>query len=1137
MLTSAWRWTQKFLTGVTSPGRSWGRSASLCLTQSVSSTTHLTTTDDSNPVLAKYTKRDLQNYMVWRFVMNMVVGLSRQYRDTRKAFRKALYGTTSEAAVWRQCAIYVNNNMDNAVGRLYVEEAFSGESKELMEEMISVIREVFISNLDHLRWMDVETKKAAEEKAQAIRERIGYSDNIKNDTYLNNEYKNLSYNAEEYFENILQNLEYVQKKRLRKLRVKVNKEEWVTGAAIVNAFYSSSKNQIGNRHTSNNLYCNSNNLYCYLPSLLLLPPITSRHLQSPLLSPLLSSPVTSTVTSHHLYRYLPSPLLLPPITSTVTSHHLYCHPPSPLLSPPITSTVTSHHLYRHLPSPLLLPPITSTVTPHHLYCTSITYVTPSYCTPITSTVTSHHLYCHLPSPLLLPPITSTVTFHHSTVTPITSTVTSHHLYCHLPSPLLLPPITSTVTSRHLYCHLPYLYCHPQSHLYCHRHLRHLLFISTVTRHLYCLPPITSTVTPHSVTHSPSSPLSSPVTSTVTSRYLYRHLYCHFPSSLPSPPRHLTPLFTPVTSISLLSLSTPSPLLSPHSTSPSVTSLTLSPPSPLLSPPSHLSLSPRVTLLSLYVTSTVTSRHLYCHLPSSLLSLPFTSTITSTVTSRHLYCHVPSPLLSSLVTSTVTSSLYCHLLTLLSPCITYSLVTSVTSTSPVTSTVFLTSTVTLLYRITLLSLVSRHLYCLLPSPLLSSPVTSTVFSRHLYCLLPSPLLSSPVTSTVFSRHLYCLLPSPLLSSPVTSTVTSRHLYCLLPSPLLSSPVTSTVTSRHLYCHFPSPLLSLPVTSTVTSCHLYCHLPSPLLSPPVTSTVTSHHLYVTSRHLYCHLPSSLLSPPVSSTVTSRLLSPNVTSRHLYCHLPSCPVTSTVTAHHLYCHFCHLASHLSPCVTSVTLRHICHFPSPLLSLPVTSTVTSHHLSRHVYCHLLSPRVTATVTTVTSLFPAGILQPPFFGKGQTKSLNFGGIGMVIGHEITHGFDDNGRNYDKDGDLKDWWTPSSTQNFVELSKCMVDQYGNFSWDLANGLNAYQNYVEKNGNEPLLPGINLNHQQLFFLNFAQVWCGTHRPEQAVNSIKVDVHSPGKFRVLGSLQNFPEFAKAFNCPKNSYMLPEKTCQVW
>uniref|UniRef100_A0A3P8PUZ0 Neprilysin n=1 Tax=Astatotilapia calliptera TaxID=8154 RepID=A0A3P8PUZ0_ASTCA len=221
-----------------------------------------------NLILAKYTKRDLQNYMVWRFAMNMVVGLSRAYRDTRKAFRKALSGTTSEAAVWRQCALYVNNNLENAVGRLYVQEAFSEKSKELM---IKGIREVFISNLDDLTWMDAETKKAAEEKARAIRERIGYSDNIMDGEYLNNEYKDLSYSAEEYFENILQNLEYVQKKRLRKLRVKVNKEDnksvffsfchfcssalhcrliptsfsrWVTGAAVVNAFYSSSKNQI-----------------------------------------------------------------------------------------------------------------------------------------------------------------------------------------------------------------------------------------------------------------------------------------------------------------------------------------------------------------------------------------------------------------------------------------------------------------------------------------------------------------------------------------------------------------------------------------------------------------------------------------------------------------------------------------------------------------------------------------------------------------------------------------------------------------------------------------------------------------------------------------------------------------------------
>lgn len=394
-----------------------------------------------NEILGNHTKRDLQNYMVWRFSMNMVVGLSKPYRATRKPLRKALSGTTSEAAVWRQCALYVNNNMENAVGRLYVQEAFSEKSKELILEMIKDIREVFLSNVEDLTWMDEQTRRAAEEKARAIRERIGYSDNIMNDDYLNNEYKDLAYSAEEYFENILQNLEYMQKKRLRKLRVKVNKEEWVTGAAVVNAFYSSSKNQI----------------------------------------------------------------------------------------------------------------------------------------------------------------------------------------------------------------------------------------------------------------------------------------------------------------------------------------------------------------------------------------------------------------------------------------------------------------------------------------------------------------------------------------------------------------------------------------------------------------------------------------------------------------------------------------------------------------------------------------------VFPAGILQPPFFSKGQAKSLNYGGIGMVIGHEITHGFDDNGRNYDKDGDLKEWWTPDSTHKFLELSKCIVDQYGNFSWDLANGFHlngnntlgeniadnggirqayqAYRNYVKVHGEEKLLPGIDLSHDQLFFLNFAQIWCGKVRPEQAVNSIKVNVHSPGKFRVLGSLQNFPEFAEAFQCTKGSYMVPKNVCRVW
>ncbi|MEJ1277575.1 hypothetical protein NN561_008492 [Cricetulus griseus] len=176
----------------------------------------------------------------------------------------ALYGTTSETATWRRCANYVNGNMENAVGRLYVEAAFAGESKHVVEDLIAQIREVFIQTLDDLTWMDAETKKKAEEKALAIKERIGYPDDIiSNDNKLNNEYleqycddavinisppifylMQLTYKEDEYFENIIQNLKFSQSKQLKKLREKVDKDEWISGAAVVNAFYSSGRNQI-----------------------------------------------------------------------------------------------------------------------------------------------------------------------------------------------------------------------------------------------------------------------------------------------------------------------------------------------------------------------------------------------------------------------------------------------------------------------------------------------------------------------------------------------------------------------------------------------------------------------------------------------------------------------------------------------------------------------------------------------------------------------------------------------------------------------------------------------------------------------------------------------------------------------------
>lgn len=197
--------------------------------------------------------------------------------------------------------------------------------------------------------------------------------------------------------------------------------------------------------------------------------------------------------------------------------------------------------------------------------------------------------------------------------------------------------------------------------------------------------------------------------------------------------------------------------------------------------------------------------------------------------------------------------------------------------------------------------------------------------------------------------------------------------------------------------------------------------------------------------------------------------------------------------------------------------------------------------------------------VFPAGILQPPFFSKHQHQALNFGGIGMVIGHEITHGFDDNGRNFDKDGNMLNWWSNYSAEHFKEQSQCMVQQYGNFNWKLAGGQNvsgistlgeniadnggvrqaykAYLKWVEMEGEEPRLPGLDMDHKQLFFLNFAQVWCGAYRPEYASQSIKTDSHSPLEYRVLGSLQNFEAFSEAFQCQKGSPMNPELKCRVW
>ncbi|XP_018009276.1 neprilysin-2 [Hyalella azteca] len=195
---------------------------------------------------------------------------------------------------------------------------------------------------------------------------------------------------------------------------------------------------------------------------------------------------------------------------------------------------------------------------------------------------------------------------------------------------------------------------------------------------------------------------------------------------------------------------------------------------------------------------------------------------------------------------------------------------------------------------------------------------------------------------------------------------------------------------------------------------------------------------------------------------------------------------------------------------------------------------------------------------FPAGILQGTFFNAERPKYLNFGSIGFVIGHEITHGFDDVGRQFDYKGDLKEWWEPETKAKFIEKSKCIIHQYGNYTAPEVglklNGVNtqgeniadnggikeayyAYNQYVSDHGEENPLPALGLTAKQLFWLSAANVWCGKYRPESLKFLILTGAHSPVRFRVNGELSNSPEFSRDWNCKLNSKMNPSQKCSVW
>jgi endothelin-converting enzyme/putative endopeptidase len=196
--------------------------------------------------------------------------------------------------------------------------------------------------------------------------------------------------------------------------------------------------------------------------------------------------------------------------------------------------------------------------------------------------------------------------------------------------------------------------------------------------------------------------------------------------------------------------------------------------------------------------------------------------------------------------------------------------------------------------------------------------------------------------------------------------------------------------------------------------------------------------------------------------------------------------------------------------------------------------------------------------VFPAGILQPPFFDKSMDDDINFGAAGMVIGHELTHGFDDQGRKFDPQGNLRDWWTEQDGKEFEKRASCVADEYSSFvavdDLKLNGKLTLGENTADNGGARIALMALEnmiaedksgkagekidgYTPEQRFFLGFARVWCEKRRPEFSRMLVNVDPHSPGRYRTNGVVQNMPEFQKAWGCHAGQQMVSANMCRVW
>jgi putative endopeptidase len=213
----------------------------------------------------------------------------------------------------------------------------------------------------------------------------------------------------------------------------------------------------------------------------------------------------------------------------------------------------------------------------------------------------------------------------------------------------------------------------------------------------------------------------------------------------------------------------------------------------------------------------------------------------------------------------------------------------------------------------------------------------------------------------------------------------------------------------------------------------------------------------------------------------------------------------------------------------------------------------------HMTPPTVNAYYNPLMNdiNFPAGILQSPFFDPNATDAVNFGEIGAVVGHELTHGFDDQGSQFDGNGNLSNWWTADDRKKFDAMTDCEVNEYSSFTAvdDLkVNGKLTLGENTADNGGLRLAyfafladakrKGIDLDAKQdgytplqQFFLGYGQSWCATLRPEDIRLLVQTNPHTPDWLRVNGVVQNMPEFGKAFGCKAGQPMMPANSCHVW